>query len=163
MHSGQPKNQNSISRDAEVLLFAMASGGGGGARGGALGWGTALQAGKSRVRFPMVSLEQWSWARLYLLTEMSTRNISCGAKATDNSVDNFSTFMSRLSGNVVASTSWNPHGLSYALPIASRPVLEHTQFLISGWIGGRAAGVLCYISHILLMLNLHGIIPLQEG
>ena len=28
-----------------------------GARGGTVGWGTALQAGRSRVRFPMVSLE----------------------------------------------------------------------------------------------------------
>ena len=28
-----------------------------GARGGPVGWGTALQAGRSRVRFPMVSLE----------------------------------------------------------------------------------------------------------
>ena len=28
-----------------------------GARGGAVGWDTALQAGRSRVRFPMVSLE----------------------------------------------------------------------------------------------------------
>ena len=28
-----------------------------GARGGAVGSGTALQAGKSRVRFPMVSLD----------------------------------------------------------------------------------------------------------
>jgi hypothetical protein len=28
-----------------------------GARGGEVGWGTALQAGISRVRFPMVSLE----------------------------------------------------------------------------------------------------------
>ena len=28
-----------------------------GARGGAVGWGTALQARRSRVRFPMVSLE----------------------------------------------------------------------------------------------------------
>jgi hypothetical protein len=27
------------------------------ARGGAVGWGTALQAGRSRVRFPMVLLE----------------------------------------------------------------------------------------------------------
>jgi hypothetical protein len=26
-------------------------------RGGAVGWGTALQAGRSRVRLPMVSLE----------------------------------------------------------------------------------------------------------
>ena len=28
-----------------------------GARGGAVGWGTALQAGRTRVRFPMLSLE----------------------------------------------------------------------------------------------------------
>ena len=28
-----------------------------GARGNAVGWGTALQAGRSLVRFPMVSLE----------------------------------------------------------------------------------------------------------
>ena len=28
-----------------------------GARGGAIGWGTALQAGRSRVRFPMVTFE----------------------------------------------------------------------------------------------------------
>jgi hypothetical protein len=28
-----------------------------GARGGAVGWGTALQVGRSRVRFPMVSLD----------------------------------------------------------------------------------------------------------
>ena len=28
-----------------------------GTRGGAVGWGTALQVGRSRVRFPMVSLE----------------------------------------------------------------------------------------------------------
>jgi len=30
-----------------------------GARGSAVGWGTALQAGRSRVRFPMVSLPQY--------------------------------------------------------------------------------------------------------
>ena len=47
-----------------------------GARGGAVGWGTALKAGRSRVRFPMVSLEffvdiilpaaVWPWGRLSL-------------------------------------------------------------------------------------------------
>jgi hypothetical protein len=47
-----------------------------GARGGAIGWGTALQVGRSRVRFPVVSLEfsidtflpaalwPWSWPSL---------------------------------------------------------------------------------------------------
>jgi hypothetical protein len=28
-----------------------------GVRGGAVGWGTVLQTGRSRVRFPMVSME----------------------------------------------------------------------------------------------------------
>ena len=52
---------------------------------GAVGWGTALQAGKSQVRFPMLSLEIFHWhnpsgcsMNLGLtqpLTEMSTRNI----------------------------------------------------------------------------------------
>jgi hypothetical protein len=46
------------------------------ARRGAVGWGTALQAGRSRVRFPMVSLEfftdtilmaaLWPWGWLNL-------------------------------------------------------------------------------------------------
>jgi hypothetical protein len=44
--------------------------------GGAFGWGTALQTGRSRVRFPMFSLEfliditlpaaLWPWGRLNL-------------------------------------------------------------------------------------------------
>ena len=47
-----------------------------GARGGAIGWGTALQAGRSRVRFLMISLEffidiilpamLWPWGTLNL-------------------------------------------------------------------------------------------------
>jgi hypothetical protein len=59
-----------------------------GARGGAVGLGTALQAGRSRVRFPMVSLKIFhlhnpSGRTMALgltqsLTEMSTRNISWG-------------------------------------------------------------------------------------
>jgi len=50
--------------------------------------GTALQAGRSRVRFPIVSLEffidiilpaaLWTWGSTQPLTEMSTRNISWG-------------------------------------------------------------------------------------
>jgi len=59
-----------------------------GAYGGAVGWGTALQARRLPVRFPMVSLKffvdiilpvtLWPWGWLSLPTEMSTRNISWG-------------------------------------------------------------------------------------
>ena len=61
------------------------------ARGSAVGWGTALQAGRSRVRFPMVSLDFFhlhnpsshamTLRSAQLLTEMSTRTVSWGVKA----------------------------------------------------------------------------------
>ena len=57
-------------------------------RGSAVGWGTALQTGRSRVRFPMVSLDFFHWHNpsgrtmalglTQPLTEMSTRNVSWG-------------------------------------------------------------------------------------
>ena len=54
-------------------------------RSGAVGWGTALQAGRSRRRFPMESLEFFFFFRLHYgpgsteaLTEMSTRTLSWG-------------------------------------------------------------------------------------
>jgi hypothetical protein len=47
------------------------------------------------------------------LTEMSTRNISWGAKGGRLlRADNLTTFICRLSRNLGASTSWNPKGLS---------------------------------------------------
>jgi hypothetical protein len=58
------------------------------ARGGAVGLGTALQTGRTRVRFPMMSLDFFhlqnpSGRTMALvltqpLTEMSTRNVSLG-------------------------------------------------------------------------------------
>jgi len=62
-----------------------------GVRGDAVSWGTALQAGRSRVRFPMVSLRCFPWhnpagrttamGSTQPLTEMSIRNISWRVKA----------------------------------------------------------------------------------
>jgi hypothetical protein len=59
-----------------------------GVRGDAVDWSTVLQVGRSRVRFPMVSLEFFihSGRTMALglsqpLTEMSTRYISWGVKA----------------------------------------------------------------------------------
>jgi hypothetical protein len=92
-----------------------------GARGGAVGWGTALQVGRSRVRFPMISLKFFidiSYRPHYgpgvtqPLTEMSTRNILWGVKAAGARADNLTTFVCRLSWNLGASTPWNPLGLS---------------------------------------------------
>ena len=63
----------------------------GGPSSSAVGWGTALQAGRSRVRFPygVIGIFHWqnpSGRNMILgltqtLTEISTRNISCGLKA----------------------------------------------------------------------------------
>ena len=50
-----------------------------GACGGAVGLGTALQAGRSRVRFPMVSLE--FFIDILLPAAMRTKNIFWGVKA----------------------------------------------------------------------------------
>jgi len=58
-----------------------------GVRGGATGWGTALKAGRSRVRFPVVSLEFFidnpfgrtvALGSTQRLAEMSSRNIFGG-------------------------------------------------------------------------------------
>jgi len=74
-----------------------------GAHGGEVVWGFALQAGKSRIRFPMVSFE-FSFdivlpESTQLLTEMSTRNISWLVRRPVRRADNLTTTMCRLSWN----------------------------------------------------------------
>jgi hypothetical protein len=57
-----------------ILMFVP------GAHGGAVGWGTALQAGRLQVQFPMVLME--FFIDIILPTvEMGTRNNSWGVKA----------------------------------------------------------------------------------
>ena len=67
------------------------------------------------------------------LTEMSTRNISCGV---GRRADNFTTFICRLSWNQWVLTSWNPQG-------PSRPVigLLYSPHVISGRASSASHGL----------------------
>jgi hypothetical protein len=96
-----------------------------GGRGGAVGWGTALQTGRSRIRFPIMSVDFFTidfvgrtmaLGSTQPLTEMSTRNIPWGINAASAYGWQPTTFLCRLSRNLGASTSWNPVG-------QSRPVM----------------------------------------
>jgi hypothetical protein len=92
-----------------------------GARGSVVGWGTVLQAGRSRVRFPM-PLKFFNWPNpssrtmalgpTQPLTEMSTRNLPGGKGRPARIRLTSPPSVSRLSReNVVASTHHNPMDL----------------------------------------------------
>jgi hypothetical protein len=93
-----------------------------GVRGGTVDWGTALQVGRSRVRFPMVSLEffidvilpaaLWPWGWLSLQQKWVPGIFPGGWRRPVRRADNLTNFICRLSWNLEASTSWNPQGLS---------------------------------------------------
>jgi len=88
-----------------------------GARDESVGWGSALRTGRTRIRFPMVSLEFFVdinfWPHYGTLTEMSTRSISLGEwRRPLRRIDNFTTLMCRLSWNLGSLTSWNLQDLS---------------------------------------------------
>jgi hypothetical protein len=87
-----------------------------GARGGAVGRGTAVPARRSRVPFPMVSLKffvdvifpaaLWPWSRLSLLQKWVRRAY--------RTADNLTTFMRRLSRNSGSFILLEPSGPAQA-------------------------------------------------
>jgi hypothetical protein len=88
-------------------------------RGGAVGWGTALQAGRSRLRFQIMScfIDIILPAALWLWGSLRLQHISWGQRRAVYRGENPTTFMCRLSWNLRALTSRNPQGLS-------RPVMR---------------------------------------
>jgi hypothetical protein len=119
-------------------------------RGGAIGSGTALQVGRSRVRFPMVSLEFFLPASLWPWGRLSQEYKRRPARMPDN----LTTFMcqARLSWNLGAST-WNPQDLY--LTIEWAPKFSHVTRVtpvccssgpLSAFNGDTCATDICTIS-----------------
>jgi hypothetical protein len=81
-----------------------------GARGGAVGWGTTLQAGRSRVRFPMGSLEFLS-DLILLVTQPLNRNEYQESFLGDKDGRCVGLTPADCLGILGVSTSWSPEGL----------------------------------------------------
>jgi hypothetical protein len=91
-------------------------------RGDAFGWGTVLQAGRSRVLLPFFVIGSLSWLNpssrsmalgwTQPLTEVSTKNIFWGWRRPVRRPDILTTFLFRFSGNPGAPNSWSSKGFS---------------------------------------------------
>jgi hypothetical protein len=90
----------------------------GGIRGDAVGWGTALQVRRTRVRFAMGSLGIFYWLNIsgrtvglgstQPLTEISNRHISWGWRWPVRRADKLITFMCHCLQILGVLTSWSP-------------------------------------------------------
>jgi hypothetical protein len=155
-----------------------------GVNSGAVGWGTALQAGRSWVHFPMVSSEffidvvlpatQWPWGQLSLYKKWAPGLFPRGLRQPVRRADNLTTFMCQLSWNLGASTSWNLQDLSrpvqgliylylsYVTTLKKKSVLinnvkEHQFSVASHWLLFRMTPTLLYAQ-----LCASSILPFQK-
>jgi hypothetical protein len=89
-----------------------------GARGSLVGWGSILKSGKSRVRFPMMSLHfsiyiklpatPWPWGPLRLLTEMCTRDLPASEGLPAHKADNLTTICEPIISTSHNRMRWRP-------------------------------------------------------
>jgi hypothetical protein len=119
----------------------------------AFGWGSALQVWRSRVRFPMVSLEffidiilpaaLWPWGRLSLLWKLGK---AASAKC----------WPYHLSWNLGSSISWKHQGLS-------RPVTDCFTFWGSGYLSQYSDSLRAGRSGDLILVGVRFSVPVQTG
>ena len=96
-----------------------------GARGGAVGWGTALQPGRSRVRIPMELLEFFHWRTFSggTMALESTRSLTGMSKGC------------RCVGLTTLPPLWSPWS-SWSQSIGHRPNLAREFILSDSWNSG---------------------------
>ena len=107
--------------------------------GGAVRWGTALQAGRSRVLFPMMPFEFFidiilpvdSAANKNEYQEFFLEGVGGGGAVCRT--DNLTTFLCRMFWSLGAPTSWNPHGQSnYSFYMGLRTNRHNIPVLLVG-------------------------------
>ena len=133
-----------------------------GTTGGAVGWGPALQAGRSPIQFPMVSLEffiDYNPSGHVVVSACNSNEyheypLEGGGRLSVRKVDILTTFMLRLSWNLGASTPVKPSGpVQVLLYFCSGNNVKWTNIV---WAKCRACnGQHVYVS--LLLLSFRGI------